>query len=128
MKINRIDHIGIAVNSIENAITSYKLIGFEVENIIDFPPEDVKVCFLKNYNVTLELLEPLSEDSTIKKYLIKKGEGIHHICFEIENFENEVLKLKNIVIKGPRKGAKGKNICFINPRSFNHVLIEFIES
>lgn len=127
MKVKGVHHIGVAVNSIDDAINNYRVLDFKAVQILDFPPESVKVAFLKNGETLIELLEPLGETSTIKKFIEKKGEGVHHICFEVENFQIELNNYKNIIIRGPKMGAAGRNICFLNPRGFNSVLIELIE-
>ncbi|MBM7604555.1 methylmalonyl-CoA/ethylmalonyl-CoA epimerase [Metabacillus crassostreae] len=129
---NKVDHIGIAVQSIEKALSFYidvlklDLLGFE-----EVKTQQVKVAFLHAGNTKLELLEPTSQDSPIAKFLAKKGEGIHHIAFGVENIESRIQEIKEIglplIDEKPRQGAADMEIAFIHPKAVNNVLIEFCE-
>lgn len=130
--IEKIDHIGIAVNSIEQQLNHYKnVLGLELEKIEEVKSEGVKVCFLKVGDTHIELLEPISEESPIKKFLEKKGEGFHHIAYKVKNIEEQITKFKNnnytVLNETPKIGAGGKKICFLHPKSSFGVLTELCE-
>ena len=126
---SKIDHIGIAVHSIEKALSFYiELLGLSLEKIESVPSEGVKVAFLKIGETRIELLEPLHKESSIYTYLQKNGEGIHHIALETKNMESQLEQLmKNgvkVIPKTPKKGANNKQISFIHPHSTHGVLYE----
>ena len=128
----KIAHIGIAVQSIEKTIPFYtKHLGLELEKIEDVLSEQVKVAFLKIGETRIELLEPLNHSSAIYTFLQKKGEGIHHLAFEVTDLTSRLSKLKSEgiqVINGdPKKGANNSLISFLHPQSTNGVLIELCE-
>ena len=132
MKISGMDHIGIAVSSINKAMDFYnQALGLELSGIENITDRDLKVGFINTDNIKIELIEPISEDSTIAKYIAKKGEGIHHICFKVENITKSLAKLKSggfeLIDKAPKDGAKGSKIAFMHPRSAGGVLIELKE-
>jgi len=132
MKISGMDHIGIAVSSINKAMDFYnQALGLELSGIENITDRDLKVGFINTDNIKIELIEPISEDSTIAKYIAKKGEGIHHICFKVENIIESLAKLKSggfeLIDKAPKDGAEGSKIAFIHPRSAGGVLIELKE-
>ena len=125
-----VDHIGIAVNSIEEARKFYEDI-FELEcyKIEEVPDQKVKVAFFKIGEVKIELLEPTSPDSPIAKFLEKKGQGIHHIAYFVHNV-NEALGVSKhrgvqLIDEESRKGADGMDIGFLHPKSTGGVLTEF---
>jgi methylmalonyl-CoA/ethylmalonyl-CoA epimerase len=124
-----IDHIGIAVNSIESALPFYKALGFKDIKLEIVPTEKVKVAFIEFDNHSdIELLEPTSDDSVIRKFLDKSGEGIHHICFKTKDIQKSLDSLKaegfRLVDESPRLGAKNCKVAFIHPKAANGVLIE----
>ena len=125
-----IDHIGIAVKSIEESRKFYEdvleLTCYKVEEV---PDQKVKVAFFKVGEVKIELLEPTSPDSPIAKYLEKKGQGIHHIAYFVHNV-NEALMVSEargveLIDELSRKGADGMDIGFLHPKSTGGVLVEF---
>ena len=125
-----IDHIGIAVKSIEEARKFYENV-FELEcyKIEEVPDQKVKVAFFKVGDVKIELLEPTAPDSPVAKFIDKKGEGIHHIAYFMHNV-NEALMVSEcrgveLIDKLSRKGADGMDIGFLHPKSTNGVLVEF---
>ncbi|MEO0086559.1 MAG: methylmalonyl-CoA epimerase [candidate division WOR-3 bacterium] len=129
--IKKISHIAIAVKSIEEARNFYEeILGLKIEKIEEIPERKVKVAFIPIGETRIELVEPISEDSPIKKFLEERG-GIHHICFEVKEIEREMARLKEKGIKftseQPEKGAEGNLVCFIHPKSSYGVLIEFNE-
>lgn len=126
------DHIGIAVPNLEQAFEFYKILGWSDMDVEEVPSEKVKVGFIKFENrVNIELLEPTSSDSTVKKFLDKRGSGIHHICFRVKNIESVLQKLKSegvkLVNETPIPGAHNCKVAFIHPSSANGVLIELSE-
>jgi len=127
----KLDHIGIAVEDLDSAIETYKTLGFEVESIDDVPAFGVKVAFLPMESGSVELVQPVAEDSAMAKYLDKKGEGIHHLCFEVEDIRAELARLEaagvQLVDKVPRQGAHGTLVAFLHPKSTGGVLIELAE-
>ncbi|WP_033828632.1 methylmalonyl-CoA epimerase [Bacillus andreraoultii] len=127
-----IDHIGIAVNSIDNALPLYTNI-FQMSHVKTEMVESqkVKVAFINANNTKIELLEPISEDSTIQKFLNKKGEGIHHIAFKTEDIYGELENLERtgvqLIDKEPRIGAGGALVAFIHPKGTFGVLYELCQ-
>ncbi|WP_071395688.1 methylmalonyl-CoA epimerase [Bacillus tuaregi] len=130
--IKKVDHIGIAVSSIEEALPLYtevlklELLGTEVvEN------QKVKVAFIKAGNVKLELLEPTSEESAIAKFIEKRGQGIHHVALGVESIEERIQDMKSNGIRmiddEPRIGAAGASVAFMHPKSTASVLFELCE-
>jgi methylmalonyl-CoA/ethylmalonyl-CoA epimerase len=129
MKLN---HVGIAVKSLEESLGIWRdILGFYVRSIEDIPEQKVKVAMLDAGAVTIELLEPLTSESPIHKFLEKRGEGLHHLSFSVENIEAciEELKSKNfkMIDEVARKGAHGSKIAFIHPSSTGSVLIELCQ-
>ena len=129
--LRTINHIGIAVKSIERAKSVFELLGVKVEGEEVVEDQKVRVAFIPVGESRIELLEPTSEDSPVAKFLEKRGEGIHHIAFQVDNISEALDKLKKEGIKlideKPRKGAHGTLIAFIHPKSTNGVLIELCQ-
>lgn len=126
MKLN---HIGIAVKSIEESLKIWRdILGFRVEMIEEVPEQKVMVALLDAGTLTIELLEPLATDSAIHKFIERKGDGLHHLSFEVDDIEQKIeeYKKKNVkmVDDVPRRGAHGFRIAFIHPTSTGNVLIE----
>ena len=129
--LEKVNHIAIAVPNLSEAISSYKnTFNCKISNIIELPDHGVTTAFINLPNTNIELLEPLGDDSVIKKFLNKnKNGGIHHICYEVKDIRyaiNCLIKNKCKVIGDgiPREGAHGKPVIFIHPASFNGTLIE----
>ncbi len=133
MEISHIEHIGIAVKSIEDALPYYEnVLGFKCYAIEEVEDQKVKTAFMKVGETKIELLEPTSEESTIASFLETKGPGIHHIAFAVEDGVANALgecrsKKVRLIDFEPRKGAEGLNIAFLNPRSTQGVLTELCE-
>lgn len=133
MNISHIEHLGIAVKSLEEAIPYYEnILGLKCYSIEEVPDQKVKTAFFKVGQTKIELLEPISEDSTIAKFIEKRGEGIHHMAFAIEDGVANALaeveaKGVRLIDKAPRKGAEGLNIAFLHPKSTCSVLTELCE-
>ncbi len=130
--INKIEHIGIAVKSIEEANFIYKnLLGVDSYKTEHVESENVLTSFFKVGESKIELLEGKSGDDAITKFIEKKGEGIHHIAFDVDDIEAEMENLKRqgfvLLSDKPKKGADNKLICFVHPKSTNGVLIELCQ-
>ena len=129
MKLH-LDHIGIAVRSIE-AVKIYEALGLNIDHVENVATQKVRTAFLSVGDSNLELLEPTSDDSPIAKFIEKRGEGIHHICFRVENIEAHLAKLKaegyRLVNESPVPGAHGCRVAFLHPAAGNGVLIELSE-
>ncbi|MDF1525359.1 MAG: methylmalonyl-CoA epimerase [bacterium] len=131
MKKPKLDHIGIAVEDLEASIEVYRNLGFEVESVDDVPGFGVKVGFLPMETGSVELVQPVKEDSAMAKFLEKKGGGIHHLCFEVYDIRAELKRLEaagvELVDKVPRHGAHGTLVAFLHPKSTGGVLIELAQ-
>lgn len=128
-----IDHLGVAVESLEKGFQFYKALGFESMPIEEVPSEGVRVGFINFENqASIELLEPTSDESPIKKFLDKRGPGIHHVCLRVEQGLDEVVRrLKEagirLVNETPRPGAHGCRVVFVHPSATGGVLLELSE-
>lgn len=129
--MKKIDHIGIAVKSLDEAVELYRKLGFEVKEIEEVAEQKVRVAMLPVGESKIELLEATSPDSAIAKFIEKRGEGIHHIAVNVENIEQALENAKNnglqLIDEKPRIGAGGKKVAFIHPKSTKGVLLEFVE-
>ncbi|WP_202319625.1 methylmalonyl-CoA epimerase [Archaeoglobus neptunius] len=129
--IRKIDHIGIAVRSLDDAAKTYESLGFRVEETEEVAEQKVRVAMLPVGESRIELLEATSEDSAIAKFISSRGEGIHHIAVNVENIEEALKKARDAGLKlideKPRIGAGGKRVAFIHPKSTHGVLLEFVE-
>ncbi|GAE24807.1 methylmalonyl-CoA epimerase [Halalkalibacter wakoensis JCM 9140] len=128
----RIDHIGIAVYSIEDALSFYtEQLHLKLVHIENVPSQGVKVAFLEIGESKIELLEPLSEKSPISTFLRKRGEGIHHVALGVKNIQSRIEDLQNNGVKmihdHPVEGAGGAKVAFLHPTSTKGVLYEFCE-
>ena len=133
MKISRIEHLGIAVQSIEEALPYFEnVLGLKCYAVEVVEDQKVKTAFLKCGEVKLELLEPTSPESTIQKWLDKGNHGVHHVAFAVEDGVANALaecdsKGVRLIDKAPRKGAEGLNIAFLHPKSTVGTLVELCE-
>lgn len=133
MNISRIEHLGIAVKSLEEAIPYYEnVLGLKCYAIEEVADQKVKTAFFMVGEAKIELLEPTSEESTIAKFIEKRGEGIHHLAFKIEDgVANALAEVEGkgirLIDKAPRKGAEGLDIAFLHPKSTLGVLTELCE-
>ena len=130
MKKPVLDHIGIAVRSIEEA-SVYRALGLEIDHVETVETQGVKTAFLSVGDSNLELLEPTSDDSPVAKFIGKRGEGIHHICLRVENIEEHLERLKGegfrLINEAPVPGAHGCRVAFLHPAAGHGVLIELSE-
>ena len=133
MNISHIEHLGIAVKSLDEAIPYCEnIVGMKCYSIEEVADQKVKTAFFKVGQTKLELLEPTSDESPIAKFIEKRGEGIHHLAFAVEDgVANALAEMEGkgvrLIDKAPRKGAEGLNIAFIHPKSTHGVLTEFCE-
>jgi methylmalonyl-CoA/ethylmalonyl-CoA epimerase len=130
--LKKISHIGIAVKSLDEAIPLYRdVFGLELEGIEEVPGEKVRVAFFPLGEARLELLEPTSPDSPIAKFIEKRGEGIHHIAYEVDQLEEKLGLLKEkgirLIHEQPKPGAHNMRIAFAHPKATGGVLTEFCE-
>ncbi len=127
-----IEHIGIAVKSLEQAIPFYeKLLGLKCYAIEEVVDQKVKTAFFKLGQTKIELIEPIDVTSPIAKFIEKRGEGMHHIAFAVNGLEQKLSEAESVglrlIDKKPRKGAEGLDIAFLHPSSTMGVLMEFCE-
>ena len=133
MKLSHIKHLGIAVKSLEEAIPYYEqVLGLKCYSIEEVADQKVRTAFFKIGQTKLELLESTDPEGTIAKFIEKKGEGIHHLAFAVEDgVQNALTELEGkgvkLIDKAPRKGAEGLNIAFLHPKSTIGVLTELCE-
>jgi methylmalonyl-CoA/ethylmalonyl-CoA epimerase len=132
MKPSHIEHIGIAVRNLETAIIFYeKVFGLECYNIEEVADQNVRTAFFLVGQTKIELLQSTDPEGTISKFIEKKGEGIHHIAFAVEEIEEQLAHAEKMGVKlidnTPRKGAEGFDIAFLHPKSTSGVLIELCE-
>lgn len=129
--IGRIEHIGIAVRSIEEARKMYEVLGLSVAEIEDVPHEGVRVAMIPCGESRIELLEPISEDSPIAKFLEKRGPGVHHLCLASDDVRADDGKLREagfqVLRPEPTRGAGGCWVQFVHPKSTGGVLLELSE-
>lgn len=131
-KIKRIHHIAIVVDDIDSALIFWKdALGLQLDHIEDVPEQESMVAFLPTGEGEVELVQPTSEDSGVARYLQKRGPGMHHICFEVEDIQASLEQLKGkgirLINEIPMTGAGGKKMAFIHPESANGVLVELYE-
>lgn len=132
MKTSHIEHIGIAVKSLDESIPFYeKILGIECYSVEEVKDQRVKTAFFKVGQTKIELLESTDPEGPIGKFIEKKGEGIHHLAFAVENIEEALVDAENkgiqLIDKTPRKGAEGLTIGFLHPKSTFGVLTELCE-
>ena len=126
----RLDHIGIAVRSIETA-KIYEALGLTIDHVEVVETQKVKTAFISVGDSNVELLEPTSPDSTVAKFIEKRGEGIHHLCFRVDDIEKELANLQakgfRLINEAPVPGAHGCRVAFLHPSAGSGVLIELSE-
>lgn len=130
--ISKVDHIGIAVNNLEETLKVYQeVLGLELHGTEVVEEQKVKVAFLPIGDTEIELLEATAPDSPIAKFIEAKGQGVQHIAFKVDNIEKALEEMKakgmRLIDEKPRYGAGGARIAFLHPKSTNGVLIELSE-
>jgi len=132
MKVLKIDHLGIAVNSIEDGKNFWSgMLGLEFEGTETVTEQKVTTAFFPVGESEVELLESTAPDGPVAKYIEKRGQGIQHVAFRVENIEEALEELKakgvKLIDETPRKGAGGAKIAFLHPKATNGVLVELCE-
>lgn len=132
MKATHIEHIGIAVKNLEEAIAFYeKIIGLKCYNIEEVAEQKVRTAFFLVGQTKIELLESTDTEGPVGKFIEKRGEGVHHIAFAVEEIEKQLTEVSDngvrLIDKTPRKGAEGLDIAFLHPASTFGVLMELCE-
>jgi len=130
--IKGLAHVAIAVNKLDETLKIYeKTLGLRLEKIRVVEQQKVKAALLRVGNTKIELLEPTDAESTVAKFLEKRGEGIHHIALLVSDIESHLKWLKekgiSLIDEKPRIGMEGAKIAFIHPKSTRNVLIELVE-
>jgi len=133
MKPTHIEHLGIAVNSLNEAIPFFeKVLGLECYSVEEVADQKVKTAFFKVGQTKIELLEATAPESSIAKFIEKKGQGVHHVAFAVEGVQKALDFVAEqgvtLIDKAPRKGAEGLNIAFLHPRSTCGILMELCEN
>lgn len=129
----KVDHIGIAVNSLKTSIPLYeRLLGSNCYKTEQVSGEQVDTAFFLQNGAKIELLESIDPNGVIAKFIAKKGEGLHHIAFEVPDIQAEMERLKKegftLLNEPPKSGADNKWVCFVHPKDTNGVLIELCQS
>ncbi len=132
MKPTVIDHIGIAVKSIDEALNFWEAtLGIKCHGVEEVAEQKVKTAFLPVQDTEIELLEGTSEDSPVAKFIAAKGEGIHHLAIRVDNLEEALAELKEkgvrLIDEKPRCGAGGAKIAFLHPKATGGILLELSE-
>jgi len=131
-RLLKVDHIGIATKSIEEGLAVWRdALGLKVDSTEEVTEQGVKVCMLAVGDTHVELLEPLSAESAVGRFLAKRGPGIHHIAIEVRDIKASLAELKKkgarLIDETPRVGARGCLVAFIHPSSTNGVLLELVQ-
>jgi len=128
--MTKLDHIGIAVKSLD-AAKIYEALGLTIDHVETVATQGVRTAFLSVGDSDLELLEPTGPESSVAKFIEKRGEGIHHICFRVDDIETHLARLKEqgyrLINEAPVPGAHGCRVAFLHPAAGNGVLIELSE-
>jgi len=130
--MQKVDHIGIAVKSIDVSIDYYiHTLGLTLLAVEEVPSQNVRVAFIDAGNIKLELLEPLGEDGAIAKFIEKRGEGVHHIAFGVTDIRSRMVELREkgvqLLQEEPKLGAGGAEVAFLHPKSSFGVLYELCD-
>lgn len=131
-KITRINHLAILVSDLEESLAFWRdTLGLELAQLKDYPAEQAQIAFLPVGDGEIELVRPTTEESGLKRYLDKRGPGMHHICLEVDDLEGMLARLKTrgvqLINETPRIGEDGRKYAFIHPKSAQGVLVELYE-
>ena len=131
-RLGRVHHVALIVRSIEDALGLWRDgLGLELETVMDIPDDRVRIAFLGVGESKIELVEPTDDTTGVARFLESKGEGFHHVCFEVANLAETLLRLEidgiELIDSAPRRGAEGP-VAFLHPRSCHGVLVELIEA
>jgi methylmalonyl-CoA/ethylmalonyl-CoA epimerase len=131
-RLGKVHHVALIVRSIDDASRLWRdVLGLELEEVQDIPQDRVRIAFLAVGESKVELVEPTDTTTGVARFLESKGEGFHHVCFEVPNLAETLLRLEieglELIDSAPRRGAEGP-VAFIHPRSCHGVLVELIEA
>jgi methylmalonyl-CoA/ethylmalonyl-CoA epimerase len=131
-RIGRVHHVALIVRSIDDSLGLWRdALSLELETVMDIPSDHVRIAFLGVGESKIELVEPTDTSTGVARFLESKGEGFHHVCFEVPNLAETLLRLEidgiELIDSAPRKGAEGP-VAFLHPRSCHGVLVELIEA
>ncbi len=131
-RIGRVHHVALIVRSIEESLGLWRdALSLDLETVMDIPSDHVRIAFLGVGESKIELVEPTDDTTGVARFLENKGEGFHHVCFEVPNLAETLLRLEiggiELIDTAPRKGAEGP-VAFLHPRSCHGVLVELIEA
>jgi methylmalonyl-CoA/ethylmalonyl-CoA epimerase len=131
-RLGKIHHVAIVVESIETALGLWRdMLGLELETVLDIASDRVRIAFLGVGESKVELVQPTDDTTGVARFLASKGEGFHHVCFEVPNLTEALIRLEldglELIDTVPRRGAEGP-VAFIHPRSCQGVLVELIEA
>ena len=131
-RIGKVHHVALIVRSLEDSLGLWRgMLGLELETIMEIDSDRVRIAFLTVGESKIELVEPTDESSGVARFLATKGEGFHHVCFEVANLAETLLNLEiaglELIDTAPRRGAEGP-VAFIHPRACHGVLVELIEA
>ena len=131
-RLGKVHHVALIVRSIEEALGFWRdSLGLAVETVMDIPSDRVRIAFLEVGESKVELVQPTDDTTGVSRFLESKGEGFHHVCFEVANLAETLLRLEidglELIDTAPRKGAEGP-VAFIHPRSCHGVLVELLEA
>lgn len=128
----KLDHVGIAVKSVEQAVALYKKLGTFDVRVTEVASQRAKIALLKAGETSVEFLEPTSEDSSLAKFLREKGEGLHHIAFSVDDIEKSMEEMKGrgfrFIYEKPADGKLGSRVNFIHPKTAGGVLVELTQN
>lgn len=130
--MNKVEHIGIAVRNLNTSIPLFtKILNTECYKTEEVTSEKVRTAFFRKGDTKVELLESSEPDGVIAKFIEKKGEGMHHIAFDVENIHKEIVRLQQegfiFINETPKRGADNKLVCFLHPKETNGILIELCQ-
>jgi methylmalonyl-CoA/ethylmalonyl-CoA epimerase len=131
-RIGKVHHVALIVTSIEASLELWRgALGLELETVMDIPDDRVRIAFLGVGESKIELVEPTDDTTGVARFLASKGEGFHHVCLEVPNLAEALLRLEidgiELIDSAPRRGAEGP-VAFLHPRSCHGVLVELIEA
>ena len=131
-RLGKVHHVALIVRSIDDALGLWRdMLGLQLETVLEIPDDRVRIAFLGVGESKIELVEPTDETTGVARFLASKGEGFHHVCFEVANLAETLLRLEiaglELIDTAPRRGAEGP-VAFIHPRGCHGVLIELIEA
>jgi methylmalonyl-CoA/ethylmalonyl-CoA epimerase len=131
-QLGKVHHVALIVESIEDALGLWQtMLGLELQTVMDIPSDRVRIAFLAVGESKVELVQPTDDTTGVARFLASKGEGFHHVCFEVDNLAEALIRLEldglELIDTVPRRGAEGP-VAFIHPRSCHGVLVELIEA